>query len=236
MRPKVLIALTCLAALVIAAWVVLGRGVPSQVASMEAETESVTQSPIQSGGEQEGDLEVQRGRSLSGGTQTPHQGKAAPILVGVGEMAAEDAKRIAFINSALARAGMAGIPSYATIRMEDLVVLREIVDEAEARVALADEQFLNACVAATDPQRLALIQRLSRNEPPGVAEMGPDNPFRRSHPHEAITQVAYQGKFYVLRVAEWENQEIARTGAALDVERERRFVDYVTMVAPLFSR
>lgn len=154
--------------------------------------------------------------------------------VRVSELTEADADRLARVNAALVRAGIQAVQPGARISAADLSVMRQVVDEAERRVSDAEDKYLSEATASTDAQRKSLLAQLARGEKDGLPLLSPSNPMDRMHPYEAITQVSYGGRVYVLRTLPHQCQALAKASESHGVEVQRRVADYTSMIVPLF--
>ncbi len=165
----------------------------------------------------------------------PHVDPASDdISVPLEQLERQDANRLLRINAALTQGGRPAIWSGAKIARRDLDTLRQIVDEAERDVNEASDGFLSASCSATRELEKDLFDRIDRHETQGLPLMSPQNPFSRTHPYEALSQVFYEGHYYVLRVGPWQDPALARAGGNLDAAKGRRLASYVAMIAPMF--
>ena len=167
-------------------------------------------------------------------SDAPVAGASCAGTVSVADLEPHDAVLIRRIDGALSKAGLRTIHPRAVIDVGDLAALREIVNEAERRVDLADEEFLDVCESVIDPLRRDLLARLARGETAGLPLMGPQNPLKRLHPYEAITQVSYGGSNYVLRVGPWNAPALASKGQMFQQAVDARLRDYQSMIVPMF--
>jgi hypothetical protein len=148
----------------------------------------------------------------------------------------EDADRLLAVNAALRQAALAPIDPASRIRRSDLIVLRTIVDDSEKVVAKAEDRWLDAATAATAPLVKSLHEKLERGDSADLPIMSRDNSMRRRHPHEAITQVLFGNKYYVVRVMPQDNESLATVGSQMDAESTRRAFDYDNLIRGLFLR
>lgn len=164
----------------------------------------------------------------------PEMPDTSPADVRVSELTEADADRLARVNAALVRAGIQAVQPGARISAADLSVMRQVVDEAERRVSDAEDKYLSEATASTDAQRKSLLAQLARGEKDGLPLLSPSNPMDRMHPYEAITQVSYGGRVYVLRTLPHQCPTLAKASEAHSMEVQRRITDYTSMIVPLF--
>lgn len=148
----------------------------------------------------------------------------------------EDGRRLEAVNSVLRQAGLPPVPPEAGIQREDLEVFRALVDDANARVRDAARDWLQVAGDAIRPLSKDLRKRLAAGQKEGLPVLSGDNPMARRHPHEAISQVCYGDRVYVLRVSPHEHHDLGLAGRRHDEEEQRREHDFATSVAPLFRR
>lgn len=159
-----------------------------------------------------------------------------PASLLVREFEPQDARRLEALNSVLRRAGRPPVPPEARIQREDLEVFRALVDDAQARVKHAARDWLQVAGNAIRPLSKDLKQRLAAGQRERLPVLSDDNPMARRHPHEAISQVSYGDRVYVLRVSPHEHHDLGVAGRRHDEEEQRREHDFFTSVLPMFRR
>ena len=153
-------------------------------------------------------------------------------LVEAASMTKDDQRRLQCVNVALKRAGLAAV-EVNRVKLSNLEAARQIIDAAEKSVGKAEDAWLGAASTLTHKLHQVLMADLARGVQDGLPEQSKSNPFMRRHPHEAISQVSYNGKAYVLRVSPQEAPALATKGSAYEEQVTRRVFDYDTLVRPL---
>lgn len=139
------------------------------------------------------------------------------------------------VNAALKEAHLPGLPPGSRIPLGDIAEFRAIVDDAETSVSKAEDAWLKVATDATKKEVQAVLERLKSGETKGLPLLSRDNPMQRNHPHEAIAQISYGGKAYVVRVPPWAHEGLARSGKLHELECSRRTSSYNTHIRSLFQ-
>jgi hypothetical protein len=131
------------------------------------------------------------------------------------ELDARDKKSMALVNYVLKDAGKPEILSTASISLEDLEVLREIIGQNAKSVDAAEGVLTKHADQVLSEARASLEARLARGETTGLPLQSGENSMRRRHPFEAISSIELAGRRYIVRVHPKDDDRLAGLGDGL---------------------
>jgi len=145
-----------------------------------------------------------------------------------------DAALLVAVNNVLSEGHLPAINGK-ELSEADLPVFRDIVTRHNAACSQAESNWLSRAVAATGPLEKDVLRSIDAGRLVGLPLMSDTNPMERREPYEAISQLSYGGRIYVLRVSPRKDPELARLGTAVETAQSARRIDFDSLVRLLFS-
>lgn len=167
--------------------------------------------------------------------QNPIELEKPIVYIKIEDLGEKDKMMIVEINNVLKLSGFSEIPIADKIEEKELDKARLIYGEYMKRVDEAEDEWLKEAELQLREPRKKLYEKIKKGDLEELPVESEANSSERRHPYEAISQVLFNGRRYVIRVHPDDAPPLRKLGERYDLENTLRINEFNSTLRRLFS-